>query len=155
MQPGQRCRQGFRQRQTAGQGGWRLFCRFHISFSDLSAEPDGGNAGKPVAEDGSKVTDNYNDRVGGYHVASEVSENNGVHGKSDAPDQIVSEGWQGKMHKIMKQHFVAHKYVRKAQPDVSMFLRQSDSREARHRVRYWLQARLRQRQAPARRRDQK
>lgn len=69
----------------------RLLCLRQIALPQLIADDDAGSSSDTQAQTGSQILRNLSDGIGSHRVSSQMPHDNGRHGKSAAPDDLIGK----------------------------------------------------------------
>ena len=91
---------------------FRAFARFfQTAAADDVAQQNAGSVGGAKAEDGAEVAHDDYKRVGCHGIGAHVAQDHRVHGKTNAPDDVVKKGGYGKPQKVLGKELVAAKQI--------------------------------------------
>ena len=78
--------------------------------ADFLSHIDAAGAGNAKAHDAAEVTNHSGNGIGCHHIRAHVPHDDGVHGKANTPDDIISKCGQGQADEILHQNaaFLEH-----------------------------------------------
>ena len=84
---------------------------FQVSFSHDLPKKNGSRTCNGKTEYRANVPHHSNQGISGHRVSAKVSQDYRIHGKSNAPGQVVSKCRKWQTDKVLKQYFTAKEHI--------------------------------------------